>query len=170
MDDYDGVGFLDKCRIYGVHMLSTKVASLVDIMHLPYLLLFSKTKDKFSSSLLSSSLSFSLVRFACCSKQNIYLFAGGKDNGDNQSVKTQSLRENENKCHTNEKTLLLSNTTHTRITYNSNGKSSTKGRQANTQARRKECVSLGSGKSTGAGLGSSDVTVQDNCNNNSVNS
>lgn len=49
---------------------------------------------------------------------------GVQVNGHNQAIKTQDFGEDQNKNHTNKKSRLLSGTSYTCITNNSNGETS----------------------------------------------
>ncbi len=48
------------------------------------------------------------------------VFAGVDDNGDNETIKTNSFGENEDKDHTNEDTISLGVSSNTGITSNTN--------------------------------------------------
>ncbi|GAC93343.1 ribose-5-phosphate isomerase [Pseudozyma hubeiensis SY62] len=56
--------------------------------------------------------------------ERVVLRAGVENECDNKTVKTQHFGENEDQDHTDEKTRLLSGTTHTGVTYDADGETS----------------------------------------------
>ena len=88
------------------------------------------------------------------------------DDGDDESVQTNGLSENEDEDHTNEDSIGLGIGSDTGITSDTNGQSSSEGAESASESSAKVLVSIGLLHLIigGLNLGSSD-----DCNNNTIN-
>jgi len=71
--------------------------------------------------------------------------AGVDEDGNNESVKTNSLGENEDKDHSDEDTITLSEGSDTSVTSNTNSKSGGKGGESATETSSEDLVTSSSG-------------------------
>lgn len=74
---------------------------------------------------------------ALSAADNVSTGLGVQQQGNNKTVETQHLSENENQDHTDEKLRLLGSTAHTSVTNDSNGETSSKTTETDTEASAK---------------------------------
>ena len=92
-----------------------------------------------------------------------------KNDGNNESVKTESFSEDQDKDHTNED-VFLGVGADTSVTDNTNGEASSQGGETDAQAGSEEFVSIGGWEwaACTGGAGSSDGTVKNDTDNKTV--
>eukprot|EP01083_Nonionella_stella_P206643 751444_1 len=92
-----------------------------------------------------------------------------QDQSHNQTVKSQSLGENEDQNHTNEELLLLANRSHTSISNNSNGHTGSESRKTAAKSSSQMCESGVKTVLTESILGSDDGSLDNNSHDETVN-
>lgn len=90
--------------------------------------------------------------------------SGVDEDGDNKSVKTNSLGENEDKDHSDEDTITLGESSDTSVTSNTNGESGSKGGESATETSSEDLVAT-----TGGGVGILSLGEEEDGNNKTIN-